>query len=164
MLAQPRSLALVFGAFLVLSGCGPGRRDTGCGIAALAGPGLLLDEFTRPGRTLGQIPERMPETLVVRFAAGDAFRGVVGRSDSGWIVGVEGEVPELPDPGFGVLLADAESGPQGVVVFEGPPIPGAPVLGVVHARAANLPLLGLRVAAAGFQDPRCPLFPDSLAR
>jgi hypothetical protein len=160
MVARPRFLTLL----ALLVGCGSAGRDTGCGIAALAGPGLLLDEFNRPGRTLREGPEGMPETLVVRFAAGDAFRAVVGRSDSGWIVGVEGEIPPPPSPGFGVLVVDPATGPSGVVVFDGPPIPGAPILGTVNAGAANLPLLGLQVPAAGFQAARCPLFPDSLLR
>lgn len=146
---------------LLLAACAPSERGTRCGIAALAGPGLLLEEFTR-GNTLPEIPDSMPEALVVRLAAAEAFRGLVGRTDSAWVVGVEGTLPDHLKPGFGVLVVDPVRGVQGVVIYEGPPIPGAPVLGSVSLGSANVPLLGLRATVAAFQEPSCPLFPDSL--
>jgi hypothetical protein len=149
---------------LLLVACGGGERKTRCGIAALAGPGMLLEEFTRPGHTLGSAPEKMPEVLAVRFAAAEAFRGLVGRTDSGWVVGIEGTLPAKSRPGFGVLVVDPVLGPRGVVVYEGPPIPGAPVLGRVNLGATEVPLIGLRAAPAAFEEPTCPLFPDSLGK
>lgn len=154
---------LLVASVLALAACGLSGSGTRCGIAAFAAPGLLLEEFTRPGRTLDSVPERMPAVLPVRVAAGEAFRGLVGRTDTSWVVGVEGQLADSL-LGFGVLLVDPVAGPQGVMLFQGPPIPGAPILGQVHAGAASVPLLGLRVPAAGFQDQRCPLFPDSLRR
>lgn len=154
--------------FLILAvltaGCGVSDRSTRCGIAALAAPGLLLDEFTRPGRTLASAPATLPPVLPVRLAAGAAFRGLVGRTDTSWVVGVEGEPPPGTRLGFGVLLVDPASGPQGIVLYEGPPIPGAPILGQITVGTETVPLLGLGVPATGFQDARCPLFPDSLRR
>ena len=148
----------------LLAGCGISGRGTRCGITALAAPGLLLDEFTRPGRTLATAPTTLPAVLPVRLAAGTAFRGLVGKTDTSWVIGVEGEPPAGTKLGFGVLLVDPVAGPQGVVLYEGPPIPGAPILGQVTVGVATVPLLGLGVPAAGFQDARCPLFPDSLRR
>lgn len=95
-------------------------------------------------------------------AAGDAYRAVVGRTDSTWVIGVEGVLPEAVTPGFAVLVVDPTAGAQGVILYEGPPIPGAPVVGQVHFGTTVVPLHGLRTPVAPFQEGRCPMFPDSL--
>jgi hypothetical protein len=158
-----RNLILLL-ALPVLTGCGVSDRGTSCGIVALAGPTMLLEEFTKAGHTLGAIPEKMPEILPVRMAVGAAQRALVGRTDSSWVVGVDGPFPEKPVPGFGVLLVDQTQGPQGVLLYEGKPIPGAPVLGTVHVGTRVIPMIALQTGIAGFQDARCPIFPDSLKR
>ncbi|MFN0178891.1 MAG: hypothetical protein ACKVZ0_08825 [Gemmatimonadales bacterium] len=145
-----------------LTGCGVTGRGTRCGITALAGPTLLLEEFTKPGTTLAAVPDGMPPSLVVRLVAGEAQRAVVGRTDTGWIIGVDGPLPSTGKPGFGVLLVDRVAGPQGVLIYDGLPIPGAPLLGSVNLGTADIPLIGLTTQTAGFQDGRCPFFPDSL--
>jgi hypothetical protein len=149
---------------LLAGGCALSDRGTRCGIAALAGPTMILEEFTRPGRTLANLPDRMPEIVPVRIAAGAAQRGIVGRTDSNWVVGVDGPLPDKPIPGFGVMMVDPVAGPQGLLLYEGLPIPGAPVLGSVHVGARVVPMIGLETGVAAFQDARCPLFPDSLRR
>jgi len=147
------------------AGCGLSDRGTRCGIAALAGPTLLLEEFTKPGRTLAVPPAAdLPEVLPVRVVAGQVQRGLVGRTDSSLIIGVDGPLPERPQPGFGVLLVDPSLGARGVLLYEGKPIPGAPTLGSVNLGAVDVPLIGLATVVAGFQDSLCPLFPDSLRR
>ncbi len=158
-----RKLNLVL-ALSFLTACGGSDRGTSCGIVALAGATLLLEEFTKAGHTLGTIPEKMPEILPVRMAAGAAQRGLVGRTDTSWIIGVDGPFPEKPVPGFGVLLVDQILGPQGVLLYEGNPIPGAPLLGTVHVGARVIPMIALQTGIAAFQDARCPIFPDSLKR
>lgn len=158
---MPARILLAIVAFA--AACG-GSDRTRCGITALAAPGLLLEEITRPGQALDSVTGDMPPLLPVRFAAGEARRGLVGRTDTSWVVGVEGDQPEGITPGFGVLVIDPAAGPQGVVIYEGPPIPGARVLGQVNTGSSTVPLIGLRAAVAGYQEPRCPLFPDSLRR
>lgn len=158
-----RSLASL-SLFLTLTSCGWSSRGTQCGIVALAGPTMLLEEFTKPGTTLSVVPAKMPPVVPVRMVAGQAQRGLVGRADSGWIVGVDGPFPEQPVPGFGVLMSDPVLGVQGVLLYQGLPIPGAPTLGSVHIGVRIVPLIGLETHTAGFQDARCPLFPDSLRR
>ncbi len=156
-----RTLALL-SLILPLASCGLSSRGTRCGIAALAGPTMLLEEFTKPGTTQSAVPAKMPPVLPVRMVAGQAQRGLVGKADSGWIVGVDGPFPDRPVPGFGVLLSDPVLGVQGVLLYEGLPIPGAPTLGAVHIGLRVVPLIGLETQTVGFQDSRCPLFPDSL--
>lgn len=149
-------------AVVLLAGCGLSSRGTKCGIMSLAGPTLLLEEFTKPGTTLSAVPEKMPAELVVRMVAGEAQRALVGQTDSSWVVGVDGPLPGMEKAGFGVLLVDRVAGPQGILMYSGPPIPGAPILGTINLGATNLPMIGLTTQTAGFQDGRCKLFPDSL--
>ena len=149
-------------AMAALAACGLSDRGTRCGITALAGPTMLLEEFTRPGTTLSAVPESMPPSLVVRMVAGAAQRAIVGQTDSSWVIGVDGPLPTTTTPGFGVLLVDRVAGPQGVLIYVGLPIPGAPRLGTVNLATGDIPLIGLRTQTVGFQDGRCPFFPDSL--
>lgn len=145
-------------------GCESGRREGGavCGIAALAGPTMLLDEFRVPGQTLGNAPSQLPEHLVARVAAGPAYRAVVGRADTSWVIGVEGTFTEEDLPGFGVLILDRSATAVGVMLFVGDPLEGAPVLGQVSLADELIPLIGIQVDPIRFEDPSCPFFPDSL--
>ncbi|MBK8005892.1 MAG: hypothetical protein IPK12_18745 [Gemmatimonadetes bacterium] len=50
------------------------------------------------------------------------------------------------------------------MLFEAEPIKGAPPIGRVAVDTLMLPLLGIQLDPARVEDPRCPLFPDSLAQ
>jgi hypothetical protein len=53
----------------------------------------------------------------------------------------------------------------GVMVYEGDPIPGAPMLGQVSLAGGSIPLIGVQVDPEKIMDPNCPsLFPDSIIR
>ena len=81
--ATRRSFVLPLAALLIGLGCG--SKNSGnyaCGMYAVAGQSLLLEEFTRPGKTLSAPPTDLPATLPVRLALGPAFRAVAGRTDS----------------------------------------------------------------------------------
>ena len=133
-----------------------------CGLAALAGPTALLGQFGIPGQTLGSPPRKLPERLVVRLVAGSAYPAIVGRSDSVLVIGVNGGLPANVKPGFGVLILDAGNKARGVLLYEGAPVEGAPQIGTVSINNVTVPLLGIQVDPARFEDPRCPLFPDSV--
>jgi hypothetical protein len=156
---------LSVGGLILLSACG-GRSTSnyGCGFATVAGQSLLLEEFTRPGTTLSTLPADIPGVLPVRVALGPSFRAVAGRADSLLVVGIEGTLPATPVVGWGVLIVSPSGTPQGVLLYEGSPMQGAPRLGTVNAGATNLPLIGLQTDIARFQDAACPIFPDSLRR
>jgi hypothetical protein len=162
---RPRPLLAASTALLVAA-CGADRRAPAapCGIAAVAGPTALLTQFGVPHQTLGTPPARLPEQLPVRLVAGPAYRGVVGRSDSLWIVGVEGALPPATKPGFGVLVLDPDGRARGVMVYEGAPVEGAPRMGTVQIGSASVPLIGIQLDPAKIEDPRCPFFPDSVLR
>jgi hypothetical protein len=148
---------------IVLAGCGAGRTGGACGIISIAGATLLLQEFAVPNQTLGAPPASLPPRLVARVAAGPAFESVVGRTpDSAWVIGVEGSLPATIKPGFGVLVLGPSGAARGVLIYESDPIRGAPVIGKLNVDSLMLPLLGIQLDPARFEDVRCPLFPDSL--
>src|SRR5207247_586891 len=152
-----------FLALALLSGCsGGGSGNYGCGFAAVAGHSMLLDQFNRPGTVLSSLPSRIPEALPVRIALGPVFRSVTGRTDTSLVVGVEGRLPPTPPVGFGVLVVSTDGKAEGVLLYEGSAIQGAPLLGTVNTGTRNLPLIGIRVDLSTFQKPSCPIFPDSL--
>ena len=161
-------LSLVL-ALLLVAACGSSRdKDSpdaaACGLAALAGPTALLSQFSVPNQTLGAPPKTLPERLVVRLVAGPAYRAIVGRSDSLWIIGVDGVLPPAAKPGFGVLVLDQSSKARGVFLYEGTPVEGAPPIGTVTIGSSTVPLIGIQVDPAKIEDPRCAFFPDSVLR
>jgi hypothetical protein len=124
---------------------------------------MLLQEFGTPNQTLGDPPATLPPRLVARVAAGPAFEAVVGRiTDSTWVIGVNGAVPATIKPGFGVLVLDLTGKARGVMIYESEPIRGAPIIGRLNLDTLMLPLIGIQLDPARFEDPRCPVFPDSL--
>jgi hypothetical protein len=158
-----RSLLVL--TFLLIAGCtrsGDRSPSAACGLASLAGPTALLAQFSIPNQTLGTPPRTLPERLVVRSVAGAAYPAIVGRADSLWIIGVEGSLPANVKPGFGALILDPKEKARGVVLYEGTPIEGAPEIGRVSVGNTTVPLLGIQLDPAKIEDPRCPLFPDSV--
>jgi hypothetical protein len=159
-----RSLSALLAAAALLAGCDRRPGGAPCGIAALAGPTALLTQFSVPHQTLGSPPSNLPEKLVVRLVAGPALRGIVGRTESLWLIGVEGTLPANAKPGFGVLVLDAAGKARGVMLYEGLPVEGAPRIGTVSIGTASLPLIGIQLDPTKIEDPRCPFFPDSVIR
>jgi hypothetical protein len=145
--------------------CGGARTGGACGLTAIAGATMLLQEFGTPHQTLADPPATLQPRLVARVAAGPALEAEVGRTpDSAWVIGVEGSLPATIKPGFGVLVLDPSGRARGVMIYESEPIRGAPVIGKLNVDSLMLPLLGIQLDPARFEDPHCPLFPDSLLR
>lgn len=163
MLRRPWLLSLL----VLAAACGgsEGRVPATCGLAAVAAASTLLEQFTVPNRTLGAPPASLPERTVARVVAGGALPAVVGRTDTLLVIGVEGNPPSGTRVGFGVLVVDASERVQGVMLYEGNPIPGAPRLGDVSLAGSSVPLIGVQADPGSFTDPSCPsLFPDSVLR
>ena len=147
---------------LLAAACGEGNPRSACGVAALAGPTMLLSEFATPGQTLGLPPDSLPPRLVARMVAGPAMPAIVGRTDSAWVVGVEGTLAPSITPGFGVLVMNTDGAARGVLIYEGSPIAQAPALGTLTIEARTVPLLGIQLDPGKYEDARCPVFPDSV--
>ena len=133
-----------------------------CGLASLAGPTALLGQFSLADQTLASPPRHLPEKLVVRLVAGPAYPAIVGRSDSLWVIGMEGTLPAKVKPGFGVLVLDKSGKTLGTMLYEGTPVEGAPQIGTVSVGNTTVPLIGIQLDPARIEDPRCPFFPDSV--
>ncbi|MFN8651490.1 MAG: hypothetical protein U0133_20595 [Gemmatimonadales bacterium] len=149
----------------LLAACGPskGGGNPACGLTAIAGATMLLQEFAVEGQTLGDPPTSLPPHLVARVAVGPAFDAVVGRTaDSGWVIGVDGDLPPTIKPGFGVLVLDRAGKARGVMIYESDPVKDAPLIGKLSVDSLMLPLIGIQLDPAKVEDPRCPLFPDSI--
>jgi hypothetical protein len=146
---------------LAAAACGPSNGSTACGISALAGPLSLLEQFGVPRRTLSRAPATLPERVVVRIVAGPTVPAVVGRVDTTIVIGVDGALPAGVTTQFGVLVADPTDKVRGVMLYDTPPVAGAPQIGTVHIGTQSLPLLGVEVDLATVENPRCPFFPDS---
>jgi hypothetical protein len=163
MQRQPWAVVL-----LLIAGCGgsadrsPSAGSAACGLASLAGPTALLGQFSVPDQTLASPPKQLPEKLVVRLVAGPAYPAIVGRSDSVWVIGVDGALPPNVKPGFGVLVLDRSGKVRGAMLYEGTPVEGAPQIGTVSVGNATVPLIGIQLDPARIEDPRCPFFPDSV--
>lgn len=156
--------ALPLPILALLAACGPpaGRSSTAsCGFAAVAGPSLVLSEFGTAGAALSSLPADLPPRLVARFVAGPARPAVVGRRGDSLEVGIEGALPATAHPGFGVLVTDIHGAVRGVLVFDGTPVLGAPVLGQVTTGPVRVPLIGIRLEPTRVENPGCPFFPDS---
>jgi hypothetical protein len=155
----PRFQALLL---LALVGCGKPSSTAACGFTSMAGASLLLEQFGVPGQTLSDPPPSLPERIVVRLAAGPAYSGIAGRNGAKLIIGMEGVLPPKVRPGFGVLVLDPAGKARGVLLYETYPIKGAPELGSVAVDSVMVPLLGIQLANAKYEDPNCPFFPDSV--
>jgi len=149
---------------LVLAACGAdgSRGNAACGIAFVAGPTALLDQFAIPRRTLSVPPQRIPEKIVVRLAAGPAMPALIGRVEAMLAVGITAPLPPNTAPQFGVLVADPQSVAKGVMLFETPPVQGAPIIGTITIGAKTLPLLGLESDLERLELKGCSFFPDSV--
>jgi hypothetical protein len=159
-----RPVLPLVGLLLACSGS-PDKSSAGsaaCGLASLAGPTALLSQFSVPEQTLASPPRNLPERLVVRMVAGPPYAAIVGRSDSLWVIGVDGSLPANVKPGFGVLILDQEGKARGTLLYEGTPVEGAPPIGTVSVGNATVPLIGIQLDPAKVEDPRCPFFPDSI--
>ena len=159
-----RHPALIATALLAACGGDGARSSASCGIAAMASPNSVIAQFGIPRQTLSRPPAALPERLVARVAGGGAFPAIVGRSsglDSLLLIGVEGGASANMALGFGVLLTTTAGESRGVMLFEGLPVEAAPHICTVSMGAVSAPLLGLEADPAAYEDPGCPLFPDS---
>jgi hypothetical protein len=157
---------MTFRALVVLligaAACSGSDAPPACGLNAVVGPTLLLSEFSKPGQTLATAPPHLPERLVVRLVAGPVFSAIAGRADTQWVIGVNGPLPPNTTISFGTLVLDPAGNSLGVLLYESAIVEGAPRIGTVTAGPFVVPLIGIQLDPARIQDPRCPLFPDSL--
>jgi hypothetical protein len=132
-----------------------------CGIEALTRPLAVKQSFAE-GNVLTVVPDSTPAALAVRLVAGPAWQGTVVAGGNGWHVTTHGAVSGTARVGYGVLVVDFHDTPLGVLAFDGHSVAGATALGTLAIGDTVVPLLGVRIDPQVLQDPRCPVFPDSL--
>lgn len=154
---RPRPVALL----MLAAACTRTPGSASCGIEALTRPLAVKQSFAE-GNVLTVVPDATPANVAVRLVAGPAWRGTVAAEGSGWRVTTHGTVSGSAHVGYGVLVVDFHGTPLGVLAFDGHSVAGAPALGTLAIGDTVVPLLGVRIDPQVLQDPRCPVFPDSL--
>jgi hypothetical protein len=156
-----RTAACAAAALLALSACDKGGGRPTCGLASVAGANLLLGAFQTPNLTLSAAPKYVPITLPVRVVAGPVFVGTVSRVDSLLRITLPADSVKALSPGSAVLVQDTTGRSRGIVLYDAPPVAGAPVIGTVELGPRKVPLIGINADPGRFEDPTCPLFPAS---
>jgi len=145
---------------LLLVACTEGDPENNpvCGIAAMAGASMVLQQFGVPGKILEEIPDGVGGVVPARVVGFGSARALAAAGPEGAVLGYEG--PGFPrTPGFGlVLVEDSLEVFQGVLIFDTDPPRGVPQLGTISSTTSTIPLYGLRVTWAAVSSPRCPLF------
>lgn len=159
-ISSPRALTLLAAATMATAACGKGGGRATCGFTSVAGANLLLGAFATPNLTLSAAPKYVPAELPVRIVAGPLYRGSVSRTDSLLQITLPADSGKKFIPGSAVLVQDTTGHTRGVVLFDAPPVAGAPLIGSVQMGGRTVPLVGINVDPAPFEDAKCPLFSD----
>jgi hypothetical protein len=151
--------ALLFLPLTLLS-CEAGNPENNpvCGISAMAGAAMVLEQFGMPGKVLRDVPSGVDGAVPARVVGYGTARALAGVGPDGLILGYEGDgFPRIP--GFGLLLfEDSLEIFQGVLIYETEAPLGLPLLGSISGTSNTLPLYGLRVPWSSVSSERCPLF------
>jgi len=147
---------------LALPACGRPAGSASCGLDAFTKPLAVKQAFAQ-GYALSVVPEATPTALAVRLVAGPAWHANVAKDGTGgWRATTIGTVSKDADIGYGVVVLDFRGAPLGILAFPGRSVAGAASLGTLAIGDTVVPLLGVRIDPAAMQDPKCPVFPDSL--
>ncbi|MDH3369254.1 MAG: hypothetical protein OEO17_15535 [Gemmatimonadota bacterium] len=156
-----RPLFLVFAAILA-GACGTrsSENSASCGLTAMAGATMALEEFRGGTKVLVDVPPGLDGTVPARVVGYGTTAATVVAGDEGPMVIYGGEgFPQLP--GFGLaLVEDSTDTFKGVLIYLSEPPRGYPALGGVSSGTYAIPLYGLRVNWQAVSTPRCPLFAD----
>ena len=134
-----------------------------CGIAAMAGAAMVLEQFAVPGRVLSELPDVLEGVVPARVIGYGTARALAAPGPDGASLGYEGEgFPEVP--GFALaLVEDSLDTFMGVLIYDLEPPQSIPQLGTVSSSTTTVPLFGLRVMWSAVSSERCPMFapPDT---
>jgi len=150
---------------LVVVSCVEGDPENNpvCGISAMAGASMVLEQFAVPGKILTALPSGVAGVVPARVAGYGTARALAATGPSGAILGYEGEgFPATP--GFALaLVEDSLDTFMGVLIYDLEPPQSIPQLGTVSSASTTVPLFGLRVMWSAVSSERCPMFaqPDT---
>lgn len=129
-----------------------------CGISAMAGATMVLEQMTVPGKILTQLPDGVEGVVPARVVGYGTARALVALGPDGAILGYEGDgFPTVP--GYALALAeDSLDTFMGVLIYDLEPPRDIPQLGTVSSATTTVPLFGLRVMWSAVSSERCPMF------
>jgi len=151
---------------LAVTACGRGGGGSGagsptCGIAALAGPALIVNQLSNPRAALTDPPRGVPDSLpaVVILPKSRENGAVIVTRDAAGKVSMLYRGPGFPSRGYGLLVVDDTSQrAMGVMVIDQEEPQRQPAIGSIVGGGAALNLYAVRVDWASVSNPRCPLF------
>jgi hypothetical protein len=146
---------------LVAPACTRGNSGSPtCGIALLAGPGLITSQQSNARAVLTDPPRGIPDSLPALVIQQKNDRGavIVGRDAEGKI-SMQFRGPSFPSRGYGLLVVDDTSQrAMGVMILDQEEPLNHPAIGTIIGGGTTLNLYGVRVDWASVNNPRCPLF------
>jgi hypothetical protein len=146
---------------LLATACGRGSGGSPtCGIALLAGPGLVTSQLSNARAVLTDPPRGIPDSLPALVIQKSNDRGavIVGRDAEGKI-SMQFRGPAFPTQGYGLLVVDDTSQrAMGVLILDQEEPDRHPAIGTVIGGSTALNLYGVLVDWASVSNPRCPLF------
>lgn len=146
---------------LVAAACNRGSSGSPtCGIAMLAGPGLITSQLSNARAVLTDPPRGIPDSLPALVIQQKNDRGavIVGRDAEGKI-SMQFRGPAFPARGYGLLVVDDTSQrAMGVMILDQEEPLNHPPIGAIIGGGTTLNLYGVRVDWASVNNPRCSLF------
>src|SRR2546422_10502555 len=146
---------------LVAAACARGNSGSPtCGIALLAGPGLITSQQSNARAVLTDPPRGIPDSLPALVIQQKNDRGAViaGRDAEGKI-SMQFRGPSFPSRGYGLLvLDDTSQRAMGVMILDQEEPLNHPAIGTIIGGGATLKLYGGRAGWAGATQPPCPSF------
>jgi len=151
-----RVLALTI---LVAACGGDASRSPACGLAVIAGPALIEQQFHNARAVITDAPRGLPDSLPAMVIQQNKAFVRVGYDAQGKSIVMEYAGEGFPArSGYALLVVDDTSHRSiGVLVYEGVEPKDYPRLGTITGGAATLNLYGVRVDWASVSNPRCPV-------
>ena len=138
---------------------GDASRSPACGLAVIAGPALIEQQFHNARAVITDPPRGLPDSLPAMVIQQTQALVRVGYDAAGKSIVMEYVGEGFPARGgYGLLVVDDTSHRAvGVLVYERLEPKDYPHLGTITGGAATLTLYGVRVDWAGVSNPRCPI-------
>ena len=145
---------------VVIAACSSdASRSPACGLAVIAGPALIEQQFHNARAVITDAPRGLPDSLPAMVIQQQKATVHVGYDPEGKTIVMEYAGPGFPSrSGYGLLVVDDTSHRAvGVLIYEGVEPKDYTHLGTITGGAATLNLYGVRVDWASVSNPRCPL-------
>ncbi len=157
---RPVGLSLLSVLSVFVAACaGDASRSPACGLAVIAGPAIIEQQFHNARAVITDAPRGLPDSLPAMVIQQKQGFVRVGYDPTGKSIVMEYVGDGFPTHGgYGLLVVDDTSHRAvGVLIFERIEPKDYPHLGTIIGGAATLTLYGVRADWAGASNPRCPI-------